>query len=522
MLDADLCYRALRARDARFDGRFFVGVSSTHIYCRPVCPARQARRDRCRFFMTAAAAEAEGFRPCLRCRPELAPGNAAIDSRQRLAVLAAGLIEDGLVPDEGGLAALAGQLGVTGRHLRRVFQAEFGVSPVAFAQTQCLLLAKRLLTDTRLPVTDVALASGFGSLRRFNALFKTRYRLTPSALRTRIEVGAARDGFRFVLRYQRPFDWPSLLGFLAHRTIEGVERVDTDTYRRMVRVVHRGTSHIGWIAASHAEAREGVALVVQPTLARVLPQVVARVKRVFDLSCPIRDVESALGTLAARHPGLRVPGAFDGFEMAVRAILGQQVTVKAARTLAGRFVNAFGDRVESPLDGLGLVFPQPERIAALSVSSVAGLGIVSARAHAIVGLARYVAAGTLTLEPGADVNAALDRLRAIPGVGEWTAQYIAMRALAWPDAFLESDIGVMKALQERHRGRIREHAEAWRPWGSYAVMHLWRGLEESGSTTPARGHASKSIRPAKSRRVGDSNVGKGRAPRAREEHRDVL
>jgi AraC family transcriptional regulator of adaptative response / DNA-3-methyladenine glycosylase II len=482
LLDADRCYRALRTHDTRFDGRFFVGVSSTRIYCRPVCTAKAPRPEHCRFFATAAAAEAGGFRPCLRCRPELAPGNASVDAAHGLAVRAASLIEDGLLGDGGRLDELARRLGVTDRHLRRVFQTEFGVSPIEFAQTHRLLLAKRLLTDTRLPVVDVALGSGFASLRRFNALFKTRYRLAPSDLRKRAAPAAAREGFRFWLRYQPPFDWPSLLRFLAQRAIDGVEQADDERYRRTVRLEHHGRVHEGWIEVAWAPRRSAIELMLQPGLARVLPQVVGRVKRLFDVACPAREIEAALGSLAEGRAGLRVPGAFDGFEASVRAILGQQVTVKAARTLAARFARAFGQASAGTPVGLERFFPSASAVAAVPPADIGRLGIVSVRARAIVTLAREVAEGGLALEPGADVAETIRRLRAIPGIGEWTAQYIAMRALSWPDAFPDGDVGIMRALGERHPARVRQHAEAWRPWRAYAVMHLWHSTSPKRST----------------------------------------
>ncbi len=477
-LDADRCYTALRTRDRRFDGRFFVGVSSTGIYCRPVCPARIPRRDRCEFFTTAAAAETRGFRPCLRCRPELAPGNARVDATRSLAARAASLIEDGLFVDGGGVERLSVRLGVSDRHLRRTFQAQFGVSPVEFAQTQRLLLAKRLLTDTRMRVVDVAMASGFASLRRLNTLFQTRYHLSPSDLRCRARTESASDvGFRVSLRYERPFAWRALLRFLRARAVPGVESVDGRSYRRTVRLASRRAEHVGAIDVAHDARRGCVVVTTQPTLASVLPLVVGGVKRLFDLACPVQDVERGLGPLATACPGLRVPGAFDGFEVAVRAILGQQVTVAGASTLAGRLAEAFGDAVETEVPELTRLFPRAERIARLDVETLRTIGLVSTRARAILGLARAVADGSLGLEPEGPIESTLERLRAIPGIGDWTAQYIAMRALAWPDAFPESDLGIRRALGETRPARIRATAEAWLPWRSYAAMHLWQRLD---------------------------------------------
>jgi AraC family transcriptional regulator of adaptative response / DNA-3-methyladenine glycosylase II len=475
VFDPATCYRALRARDARFDGRFFVAVSSTRIYCRPVCTVKPPKRENCRFYPSAAAAEIEGYRPCLRCRPELAPGNASIDATTRLAQAAASLIEDGTLNGEG-VDAIAGRLGITDRHLRRAFGAEFGVSPIAFAQTQRLLLAKRLLTDTRLPVTEVALASGFGSLRRFNALFRSRYRLNPKQLR-KLAAGGAPDTLDFELSYRPPYDWPALTAFLAARAVAGVESVEGGVYRRTVRVVAEGREQRGWLEIGLSARKPALRLTLSASLAKAIPPVLARVKSLMDLACHPVEVTRTLGPLAERNPGLRVPGAFDGFEVAVRAILGQQISVAAARTLAGRFVQAFGEPVETPFPELSAVFPKPARIAKLATGQVAKLGMPGKRAKTIITLARAIDEGALELAPNADIETTLAKLRALPGIGEWTAQYIAMRALAWPDAFPHTDLGVMKALDEKRPQQVLARAEAWRPWRAYAVMHLWNSLK---------------------------------------------
>ena len=476
VLDSDSCYQAVKTHDPRFDGRFFTGVTSTRIYCRPVCPAKIPKRENCRFFPSAAAAESEGFRPCLRCRPELAPGNASIDAGARLAQAAASLIEDGAV-NGAGLTELERRLGVSDRHLRRLFLAAFGVTPIEFAQTQRLLLAKRLLTDTTLSATDIAFASGFQSLRRFNALFKQRYRLAPSALRKTTRVSTVADEFVFELAYRPPLDWPHLLGFLGSRGIAGVEVVDSKTYRRTVRIEAKGVIHRGWIAVAQHKTKAVLSIRLSASLAGVLPYAMSRIKQLFDLSCHPDDISAALGALATGYPGIRLPGAFDGFELAVRAVLGQQITVRAATTLAGRFASAFGDEVATPFSGLTKTFPAADRIAALTVDDIAKLGIIAARARTILALARHIAAGELRLDPSADVEATTSQLRSIPGIGDWTAQYIAMRALAWPDAFPHTDYGVMKALDEKNPRKVLARGEAWRPWRAYAVMHLWRSLE---------------------------------------------
>jgi AraC family transcriptional regulator of adaptative response / DNA-3-methyladenine glycosylase II len=477
MLDPHTCYRALKARDARFDGRFFVAVSSTRIYCRPVCTVKPPRRENCRFYSSAAAAESAGYRPCLRCRPELAPGNASVDATSRLAQAAASMMEDRTL-DENGLETVAARLGITDRHLRRAFGAEFGVSPVEFAQTQRLLLAKRLLTDTVLPVTEVAFASGFGSLRRFNALFKQRYRLQPSQLRRHMNGAAAPstavDVLKFELSFRPPYDWRAVSAFLAARAIAGIEAVEGGRYRRTVCVPLDGKAHRGWIEVAMSPKKPTLHVTVSASLAKALPPVLSRVKSLMDLACHPAEVAQALGALAKRRPGLRVPGAFDGFEVAVRAILGQQVTVAAARTIAGRFAATFGEPIETPFAALTTVFPTAARIAELPYGRIARIGMPSARARTVLALARAVANGDLVLMPNADIETALEQLRALPGVGEWTAQYIAMRALAWPDAFPHTDFGVMKALGETNARRALVAGEAWRPWRAYAVMHLWQ------------------------------------------------
>lgn len=470
----DVCYAALKARDPRFDGQFFVGVSSTGIYCRPVCPARTPRRPHCSFFPSAAAAEHGGFRPCLRCRPELAPGYASVDASRRLAQAVATRIEDGCLTDES-LADVAADLGVTDRHLRRVFEAEFGVAPVDYLQTQRLLLAKRLLTDTGMSVTDVAMAAGFGSVRRFNALFRGRYDMKPSDLRKTPGAASAAE-LVFDLGFRPPLAWDALLEFLAGRTIDRVEAVAAGAYRRAVSIRHRTTQHVGWLAVELVPRRNMLRVTLAGSLAGVVPPVLARVKRLFDLTCRPDEVAAHLGAIAEDEPGLRVPGAFDGFEMAVRAILGQQITVRAARTLAGRVARALGAPAPTPFPDVDLTFPGPEQILTAGTQALVRLGVTGARAHAIEALARACHTGHIRLEPGGDVLRTMEKLQNLPGIGDWTAQYIAMRALSWPDAFPAADFGVKKALGETSPARVLARAEAWRPWRAYATLHLWRSL----------------------------------------------
>ena len=473
VLDSASCYQALATHDRRFDGRFFVGVRTTGIYCRPVCGVRLPRRENCRFFMSAAAAEAGGYRPCLRCRPELAPGLASVDASARFAQAAVRLIEEGVL-EHGGVDALAARIGVTSRHLRRIFDAEFGVSPLEYAQTQRLLLAKRLLTDTSLPVVDVAFASGFKSLRRFNALFRARYRMAPTRLRRAAAPRALPGVMRFELAYRPPFDWDALLAFLAARAIPDVEHVDRRRYVRTLAIPHRGGTAEGSIVVTHAPHHHAIRLDVSPGLACVVPAVIGKVRHAFDLGCDPAPIAARLGELAQARPGLRVPGTCDGFELAVRAVIGQQISVAAARTLLGRFAAAFGTPLTGgPRHGVERVFPRAAAIAARPVAELAAIGLPKARAHTLSELARHVASDRLVLAPGADVERSMAALEAVRGIGRWTSSYIAMRALGWPDAFLEHDLGVLKALGETSAARARARSQAWRPWRAYAVFHLW-------------------------------------------------
>ena len=474
LLDADTCYRGIRARDARFDGRFFVGVKTTGIYCRPVCTVKPPKFENCVFFANAAAAEVSGFRPCLRCRPELAPGNASVDARGRLARSAVQLIEEGVF-QMGGLATIAEQLSVTPRHLRRIFQSELGVSPVEFAQTQRLLLAKQLLTDTRMPVTDVAFAAGFGSLRRLHTLFRERYRLSPKQLRKGAKRDVREDVLRFELGFRPPYDWPSFLRFLQMRCIAGVDEVDGERYRRTVRVARDGEIHSGWIEIAPNGTKASLEVFVANTLKKVLPAVLARVKNLTDVCCNPGEINERLGNLSAPNPGLRVPGTFDGFEIAVRAIFGQQVSLKGACTLLGRLVERFGTKQDCGVGRLTMAFPLAGEIAALSYAEVAGLGMPQTRAVSVVEMAKAVAQGFVSLTPAADIEATLDKLRSLPGIGEWTAQYIAMRALGWPDAFPHTDLVLMREMGESNPRRVLAAAERWRPWRSYALLHIWNG-----------------------------------------------
>lgn len=471
-LEPDICYQAVLTRDARFDGVFFVGISTTGIYCRTVCPAKRPRRESCTFYPSAAAAEQAGFRPCLRCRPELAPGNARIDAVSRLAAATVNRIEDGALADMS-VEELAASMGISDRHLRRVINSEFGVSLIELAQTQRLLNAKRLLTETNLTVTEVAFASGFSSLRRFNALFKERYRLNPTNLRQVRMSEIPQQTLLCEVAYRPPLNWHALLSFLVRRASCGVEAIDGDLYMRTV----AWKKHRGWIAVEPSKKKHTLQVELSASLAPVVLPTLTRVKRLFDLAAEPQQIAVHLGPLAAAHPGLRVPGAFDGFEMAVRAIIGQQVSVKAATTLAGRFVTALGEPIKTPFAQLTHLPPVAERVARAEPEELIAIGITLVRAKSILALARAVLEEKLILEPEANAQQTIMRLKELPGIGEWTAQYVAMRALSWPDAFPHTNVGIYKALAENNPKRVLQLAESWRPWRSYAAMHLWKSLE---------------------------------------------
>lgn len=484
-LDDEACYAAFCAHDARLDGKIFIGVSSTGVYCRPICRARQPKPENCAYFISAAAAEAAGYRPCLRCRPELAPGLAPIDASAQIAQQVLTIIEE-----EGAaqlrISGLAEKLGVSERHLRRFFSAEYGVSPVQYLQTFKLLLAKNLLTDTGLSVTEIAMAAGFGSIRRFNELFKKHYGMSPSSLRKIAKNAHDGQAITLMICYRPPYAWDKLLAFLSTRAVPGVESVADGAYRRTVALQKGGITYRGWISVTNKEEKNSVLLTVAPSLLPVLAKVLARVRHLFDLNSePLEIYEKlkVMNELSANlyRAGTRVPGCFDPFELSVRAILGQQVTVKAARTLAQRFVTAFGDLVHTPFEDLGFTFPVPASIYGLKAppeSLLGPLGITGARARSIFALAEALIRGEVTLAKGADPENEMNKLLELPGFGPWTVQYIGMRALGWPDAFPYTDLGVRKALKGMSTREILALSQAWRPWRSYATVSLWNSLEE--------------------------------------------
>ena len=477
-LDQRVCDRARRSRDARFDGRFFIAVTTTRVYCRPICPVRAPKDEHIRYLPTAAAAEAAGFRPCLRCRPEASPGTPAWLGTSGIVSRALRLISEGAL-DRSGVDALADRLGVTARHLRRLFLHHLGATPLDVALTRRVHFAKKLLDETGLPFTEVAFASGFGSVRRFNGQIRRTYSRTPTELRrlARQRVTANRESYRFRLAYRPPYDWDALLAFLAARAIPGVEAVDRACYRRTITVdgVH------GSISVSRLETGAALSLDVRFPDPRALLFIVERVRRVFDLGAdPVAIHEHLcadplLRRPLAKHPGIRTPGAWDGFELAVRAILGQQVSVRAATTIAGRIASMFG----SPLageSGLERLFPTAAQLAQAPLERA---GVMPARAEAIRALARRMDGGQIAFGSCADGYAAVSLLKTLPGIGAWTAEYIAMRALGEPDAFPSGDLVLRRAAGNLTARELDRRAEAWRPWRAYAVMLLWQQAKES-------------------------------------------
>ncbi len=477
-MDDDACYRAIETRDRRFDGRLFVAVKTTGIYCRPFCPAPTPKRQNVRFFPTAAAAQEAGFRPCLRCRPETSPELAFWRGASNTVSRALGLIEAGAL-DDGNVEALATRLGLGERQLRRLFRQHLGASPVSIAQTRRILLAKQLVQDTRLPMTEIAMAAGFGSIRRFNETFRQLYKRPPNALRRAGVVEESAGAVTVRLGYRPPYDWQAMLSFLRARAIPGVEAVSNNRYARTIAI---GDTH-GVLVVEPAEQNCLQATVRIGDL-RSLPAIIARVRRVFDLAAdPVAigahlSQDPRLAPLVAARPGLRVPGAWDGFELAVRAVLGQQITVSAATALAGKLVLAFGAPLAdaaSCKQGLTHVFPTPRQLAQADLSVI---GMPNARRMALASLAAAVAADPAIFGPRRSLDEAIAQLRSLAGIGEWTAQYIAMRELREPDAFPAADVGLLRTMRDALGIRptpavLLARAEKWRPWRAYAALHLW-------------------------------------------------
>ncbi len=488
MQQHEIYERARLSRDVRFDGQFFVGVRTTGIYCRPICPAVAPKSENVTFYPSAAAASEAGYRPCLRCRPECAPGTPAWNGTSTTVRRGLRLISNGAL-DDGSIEQLADRLGVTSRHLRRLFTQHLGASPLAVAHTQRLHFAKRLIDQTNLPMSHIAAASGFGSVRRFNDAFRKTYQRSPRELR-RHNDEAFDEGSALTVRLgcSQPFDWNAMLGFLAGRATPGVEQVVDDGYLRTVTVNGRS----GVIECRFDPDRHQAMLLLHGVGTAQLFPVVQRVREMLDLDAPtaligeVLRADDRLQGLIRRQPGVRVPGAWDGFEITVRAILGQQVSVKAATTLAGRIARQYGEPVSLPASlktrgnlALEKLFPGPAKLSRARFNTI---GLTGSRAETIRQLAKAVANGDIDFDPSQDPAGFRERLTAIRGIGDWTAEYVAMRALKNPDAFPASDLGLLKAMGDDVAGaaQLRQRAEAWRPWRAYAALLLWGSLPGSG------------------------------------------
>jgi AraC family transcriptional regulator of adaptative response / DNA-3-methyladenine glycosylase II len=455
-LDNAIYDRARLARDARFDGRFFIGVTSTGIYCRPVCPAPSPKPKNVRYYPSAAAAAEAGFRPCLRCRPEASPGTPAWLGASASVSRALKLIGESAL-DGGGVDRLAERLGMGSRHLRRLFLRYLGATPVAVAQTRRVHFAKKLIDETNLSMAQVAMAAGFGSIRRFNATFQKLYARAPGDLRKaglRERNGHELGHYTFRLGYRPPYDWDSLIEFLSQRAIPGVETVTPGEYRRTIFL----DALAGEISVRRVPQKHSLELQIRYPDPAALFRIVERVRRIFDLGADPAEVAAHLGKdtrlkdILRAHPGLRVPGCWDGFEIAIRAVLGQQVSVKGATTLAGRLAAEFGS---------GMFFPTAN---VLADADLGRIGLTKKRAETIRGLACAVARGELVFDGSLDLELFEEKITALPGIGPWTAQYIAMR-LGEPDAFPGGDLYLRDAVRD---------ADAWRPWRAYAAMYWWK------------------------------------------------
>jgi AraC family transcriptional regulator of adaptative response / DNA-3-methyladenine glycosylase II len=512
-LDAEACYRALSARDARFDGLFFTAVKTTGIYCRPVCAVKTPRRTSCQFFATAAQAEGAGFRPCLRCRPELAPyavqQGLAHAVWRRIASGASGAMGNG--DDTGSLERLAAEVGLSSRQLRRVLVAEFGVTPIELAQTHRLLFAKKLLHETSMTMADIAFAAGFGSVRRFNALFASRYGMAPSAIR---RVGSVshtshtlhpsqishieQAGITVRLAYRPPYAWPELLAYFGGRTIPGVEsviaprpdRVKTNSCGAYVRSVRVGTFS-GWLRVTHLPTRDCIEVQIAPSLGPVMMPLLSRLRNQFDVDASPAIIDTHLASdpmladAIARIPGLRLPGAFDAFELVVRAVLGQQVSVVGASTLAGRLVARFGTVATTPFESVTRHFPLASELALVEPAAIAAIGLPAARGQTLQSLAIFAAQGGLDMAPGTTLEQAVAKMKTVKGIGDWTAHYVAMRVLRYADAFPAGDLGLQKAAarllgqdpgEKLTATQLAALAQSWSPWRGYAALRLWHSL----------------------------------------------
>jgi AraC family transcriptional regulator of adaptative response / DNA-3-methyladenine glycosylase II len=485
--EKEIFERARLARDLRFDGRFYIGVKTTGIYCRPICPANPPRSENVAFYPTAAAAAEAGFRPCLRCRPETAPGTPAWFGTSTTVQRGLRLIANGEL-ESGNIESLSDRLGVSSRHLRRLFRKHLGASPIAVAHTQRLHFAKQLLDESQLPLNQVAIAAGFGSVRRFNDAFRNSYGRTPRELRKlrTNTVPGDQAAMSVTLTYRRPFDWSTMLRYFSERAIPGVEVIHGQSYSRSIRL---GDSR-GILEICPADRREALQLTFHGVETRDLFHAVNSVRTMLDLDAPVEDIKRVLNSdpdLSPRLrnlPGVRVPGAWDGFELSVRTILGQQVSVAGASTMTGRLVETYGEKISDPIEnkvsGPGLLFPSPRDLldAPLEV-----IGIIRSRASAIRSLALATVEGAVSFDTAQDPVDFMNALTAIKGIGDWTGQYLSMRVLRNPDAFPASDLGLRKAIDPTQKltpKELQDRARNWRPWRAYAAMLLWQGPDSSG------------------------------------------
>jgi AraC family transcriptional regulator, regulatory protein of adaptative response / DNA-3-methyladenine glycosylase II len=497
--DKATCYKALQSKDSRFDGLIFVGVKSTGIYCRPVCPARTAKYENCTFYGSAAGAQEAGYRPCLRCRPETAPQFASWKGTSNTVSRALALIGDGALDGENSsVEKLADRLGVGERQLRRLFLQHLGASPVVVAQTRRVLFAKQLIHDTSMPMTEVALASGFNSLRRFNEVFHDLFHRPPSSLRRKSAANLpdVMGGTVFRIRYRAPYDWDSMLEFFRARAIPGIETIEKNVYKRAVEI----GGQCGFIEVKHLPRKDSLCVTIHFPAVQALQEIVNRVRRLFDLGADIETIDEhlaldkELGPLVAKRPGLRAPGGWDGFELAVRAVLGQQVSVQAARQLAGKLVAVNGRLVPKHTafpDGLTHVFPTAKHIAS---AIDLGVGMPKSRLATLKAIAQASVDDPGLFQPSGDVDDAIAKLTAVPGIGDWTAQYVAMRIIREVDAFPSTDIGLLRGAEKLFGKPVTPkslalRAEAWSPWRAYAAQHLWaadgtRSPEHTQPTLP--------------------------------------
>jgi AraC family transcriptional regulator of adaptative response / DNA-3-methyladenine glycosylase II len=492
-LDCQVCSRARLSRDPRFDGKFFIGVIGSRVYCRSICPAPTAKEKNVRYFPSAAAAAEAGFRPCLRCRPESSPGTPAWLGTTNTVSRALRLIgERGL--EDGGVEALAERLGVGSRHLRRLFLRHLGATPMAVAATRRLHYAKKLIDETRLPMNQIALASGFGCVRRFNAGIREAYHRTPTQIRRLARRAEIQPGnqYLFHLHFRPPYHWEGMLAFLAPRATPGVEVVESGTYRRSISLSGRD----GYFEVALDPARPALVVRIEFSDPQSLFYIIERIRAMFDLSADWSDIvqslraDPVLAKQVETHPGIRIPGCWNGFELATRAILGQQITVKGATILAGRMAATFG-KPFSAAKGLTHTFPPAE---VLADATLARIGLTGARAETIRALAQAVCDGKIQFEKVADSDAFLDRLCEVPGIGKWTAQYVAMRALGEPDAFPSTDLGLLHAMALESSRQLEARAEPWRPWRAYAAMYLWSlDAKRRGSRKPTSHRRSSSV-----------------------------